>query len=172
MENKNYKTAILAGGCFWCLEAAFEKVPGVVDVESGYCGGETENPTYDQVCTGVTGHAESVRITFDPEKISYERILELFWKIHDPTTKNRQGADVGEQYRSAIFYLDEEQKRVAEASLRTEQGKLPAPIVTQIVPASRFWAAEDWHQDYYRANPQAPYCRFVIEPKLKKFETA
>lgn len=172
MENKNYKTAILAGGCFWCLEAAFEKVPGVVDVESGYCGGETENPTYDQVCTGMTGHAESVRITFDPEKISYERILELFWKIHDPTTKNRQGADVGEQYRSAIFYLDEEQKRVAEASLRTEQGKLAAPIVTQIVPASRFWAAEDWHQDYYRANPQAPYCRFVIEPKLKKFETA
>jgi len=172
MENKNYKTAILAGGCFWCLEAAFEKVQGVVDVQSGYCGGETENPTYDQVCAGMTGHAESVRITFDPEKISYERILALFWKIHDPTTKNRQGADVGEQYRSVIFYLDDEQKSAAEASLRAEQGKLPAPIVTQIVLASRFWKAEDWHQDYYRANPQAPYCRFVIEPKLKKFETA
>lgn len=172
MENKNYKTAILAGGCFWCLEAAFEKVPGVVDVESGYCGGETENPTYDQVCTGMTGHAESVRITFEPEKISYERILSLFWKIHDPTTKNRQGADVGEQYRSVIFYLDEEQKRIAETSLQTEQKKLLVPIVTQIMPASRFWVAEDWHQDYYRANPQAPYCRFVIEPKLKKFETA
>ena len=172
MENKNYKTAILAGGCFWCLEAAFEKVPGVVDVESGYCGGEAKNPTYDQVCMGMTGHAESVRITFDPEKISYERILSLFWKIHDPTTKNRQGADVGEQYRSVIFYLDDEQKRAAEVSLRAEQEKLSAPIVTQIVPASRFWAAENWHQDYYRANPQAPYCRFVIEPKLKKVKTA
>lgn len=172
MENKNLKTAILAGGCFWCLEAAFEKVTGVIDVQSGYCGGETENPTYDQVCTGMTGHAEAVRITFDPEKISYQRILELFWKIHDPTTKNRQGADVGEQYRSVIFYFDEEQKRVAEASLISEQKKLSAPIVTQIVPAARFWPAEDWHQDYYRANPQAPYCRFVIEPKLKKLETA
>lgn len=160
--------AILAGGCFWCLEAAYERLPGIIAVESGYSGGFQENPTYEQVCTGLTGHAEAVRISFDPGKISFGEILDFFWKIHDPTTENRQGADRGEQYRSAIFYLDENQKAVAEASLKAQQTKLGERIVTGIEAAGKFWPAENYHQDYYRHNSDAPYCRFVIAPKLKK----
>lgn len=160
--------AILAGGCFWCLEAAYERLPGVIAVESGYSGGLQENPTYEQVCTGLTGHAEAIRISFDPGKISFGEILDFFWKIHDPTTENRQGADIGEQYRSAIFYLNENQKAVAEASRSARQTKLGERIVTSIEAAGKFWPAENYHQNYYRHNSDAPYCRFVIAPKLKK----
>ncbi|HWP68119.1 MAG TPA: peptide-methionine (S)-S-oxide reductase MsrA, partial [Rectinemataceae bacterium] len=142
--------AILAGGCFWCLEAAYKRLPGVIAVESGYSGGFQEKPTYEQVCAGLTGHAEAVRISFDPEKITFGEIIDFFWKIHDPTTENRQGADIGEQYRSAIFYLDENQKAVAEASLSAQQTKLGERIVTGIEAARKFWPAENYHQDYYR----------------------
>ncbi len=160
--------AILAGGCFWCLEAAYARLPGVVFVESGYSGGSTENPTYEQVCSGTTGHAEAVRVSFDPGKISFSGILEFFWKIHDPTTENRQGADIGEQYRSVVFYTNEAQRAIAETSLRAQQAKLEDRIVTSIEAAGKFWPAEGYHQDYYRHNSDAPYCRFVIAPKLKK----
>ncbi len=163
-----YEHAILGGGCFWCLEAAFEIVSGVVDVVNGYAGGTREHPSYEAVCAGSTGHAEVVRITFDPAKISYPELLDLFWKIHDPTTLNRQGADAGEQYRSVIFYADAAQKAQAEASISTEQSMLDRPIVTQLLPEPVFWPAEDYHQDYFRKNPHAGYCRIVIAPKLAK----
>ncbi len=159
---------ILGGGCFWCLEAAFERLEGVLDVQSGYAGGSVPNPTYEQVCSGRTGHAEVVRIVYDPAKISEAQLLEWFWKMHDPTTLNRQGADVGTQYRSIMFFENEEQKKRFEASRNQAQSRLSSPIVTQIVPRSAFYPAEDYHQDYYRKNPYAGYCQVVIRPKLLK----
>lgn len=162
------EVATLAGGCFWCLEAAFERVNGVAGVVSGYSGGEVENPTYEQVSGGKTGHAEAVKISFDPQIISYAEILDIFWAIHNPTTPNRQGADVGPQYRSVIFYHDGHQKRIAEASMAAASKLWPDPIVTELRPASRFYNAEDYHQDYFRKNPAAAYCQAVINPKLEK----
>jgi peptide-methionine (S)-S-oxide reductase len=160
--------AYFGGGCFWCIEAVFETEPGVKAVVSGYAGGTVANPSYRQVCTGTTGHAEVVRIEFDPAVISYAKLLDLFWDAHDPTTLNRQGADVGTQYRSIILYGDEDQKRVAEASKAAAQEHFEQPIVTEIVPLTQFFPAEDYHQDYFRHNGEAPYCRMVIAPKLKK----
>jgi peptide-methionine (S)-S-oxide reductase len=163
--------ATLAGGCFWCLEAVFEQLKGVEKVVSGYCGGTVSNPTYEQVCTGRTGHAEVVQVTFDPNVISYREILDVFFATHDPTTKNRQGADVGTQYRSAIFYHSLEQKETAErriTELNAEQ-IWPAPIVTEVVPLATFYPAEEYHQGYYRGNPVQGYCRAVISPKVAKF---
>lgn len=164
--------ATFGGGCFWCVEAVFEQMEGVKDVVSGYAGGHTENPTYGQVCAGDTGHAEVVRITYDPSVVSYGELLEMFWKSHNPTTPNRQGADVGSQYRSIILYQDEEQKRVAEQSKRKgkESGGFSDPIVTEIVPAGEFYEAEGYHQDYSSRNSNAPYCQAVIAPKLKKLD--
>ncbi|WP_448337599.1 peptide-methionine (S)-S-oxide reductase MsrA [Chloroflexus aurantiacus] len=166
------ETATLAGGCFWCLEAVYDQVSGVKDVVSGYTGGHVPNPTYRRVCDGNTGHAEAVQIQFDPEQISYRELLEIFFSIHDPTTLNRQGADVGTQYRSAIFYHSEEQRRVAEQLVRelTEQQVFRDPIVTQIVPATTFYPAEEYHQEYFARNPYQPYCQFVVAPKVAKFQ--
>lgn len=165
----NLEKALLAGGCFWCMEALFKRVPGVVQVQSGYCGGSVSNPTYEQVCQNTTGHAETVEVSFDPSRISYQRILEYFWKFHDPTTLNRQGADIGEQYRSVIFCLNESQREIAQRSKSAAQRAFATPIVTSIEPAGTFWPAESWHQDYYAHNPDAPYCRFVIAPKVAKW---
>lgn len=171
MSNK-LETATLGGGCFWCVEAIFQDLAGVQQVVSGYAGGTVENPTYQQVCTGTTGHAEVVQITFDPEVISFEDLLYIFWRTHDPTTLNRQGADVGTQYRSVIFYHDEEQKASAEKSKQEAEasGLWPDPIVTEITPFSNFYQAEDYHHDFYRQNPNQPYCRAVIDPKVRKFK--
>ena len=165
--------ATLAGGCFWCLEAVFEQIEGVLGVESGYAGGTTVNPTYKQVCAGTTGHAEVARITFDPGKLSYREVLEIFFAFHDPTTMNRQGADVGTQYRSAIFFHDARQKAEAETVVRelTEAGTFGAPIVTEIAPLGTFYRAEQYHQGYYRQNPDQPYCRAVIAPKVAKLRS-
>jgi peptide-methionine (S)-S-oxide reductase len=160
--------ATFGAGCFWCVEAVFERLEGVKSVVAGYAGGTTPDPTYEQVCGGRTGHAEVAQITFDPEKITYGLLLDLFWKAHDPTTLNRQGADIGTQYRSVIFYEGEEQKKAAEQSKAEAVHLFDDPIVTQILPLVRFYPAEDYHQDYYRNNPNAPYCLFVIRPKLKK----
>ncbi len=165
----NLEKALLAGGCFWCMEALFKRVPGVVQVQSGYCGGTVPNPRYEQVCQNTTGHAETVEVTFDPSRISYREILEYFWKFHDPTTLNRQGSDVGAQYRSVIFYLNESQREIALQSKSAAQQAFASPIVTSIEPAGTFWPAESWHQDYYARNPDAPYCRFVIAPKVAKW---
>ena len=164
------ETATLGAGCFWCIEAIFQELDGVHSVVSGYAGGEVENPTYHQICSGTTGHAEVVQITFDSESISFEDVLTVFWRTHDPTTMNRQGPDVGTQYRSAIFYHDEQQKRIAEQSKRdTDASELwPNTIVTEIVPFRKFYPAEGYHQNFYRQNPNQPYCRFMIEPKLQK----
>lgn len=164
------ETATFAGGCFWCIEEIFRQQPGVLKVVSGYTGGETKNPTYREVCTGDTGHAEAVQITFDPLKISYTGLLAVFWKAHDPTQLNRQGADVGTQYRSAIFTHSEAQAAAAQAAKAAENAsdRRARPIVTEIVPAGTFYPAEDYHQEYYRLNKRAPYCRAVIQPKLKK----
>jgi peptide-methionine (S)-S-oxide reductase len=165
------EVATLAGGCFWCLEAVYDQLKGVDTVESGYIGGETENPTYEAVCSGRTGHAEAVRVTFDPEVISYRELLELFFVIHDPTTLNRQGNDVGTQYRSAIFYHSLDQKEVAESLIATlnEEKLYSAPIVTQVVPATQWYKAEDYHQKYFMRNPFQGYCQFVVGPKVAKF---
>lgn len=165
------ETATLAGGCFWCLEAVYDQVIGVQDVVSGYTGGHVPNPTYRQVCDGDTGHAEAVQIRFDPSQISYRELLEIFFSIHDPTTLNRQGADVGTQYRSAIFYHSDEQRQIAEQLVRElrEQQVFRAPIVTEIVPATTFYPAEDYHQEYFARNPYQPYCQFVVAPKVAKF---
>ena len=160
--------AVFGAGCFWCVEAVFERMDGVIAVDAGYAGGTVPNPTYEQVCSGKTGHAEVAEITYDPSKVSYEQLLEMFWKAHDPTTLNRQGADVGEQYRSVIFYRNEQQKKAAELSLREAQKNFSSPIVTVIEPLKTFYRAENYHQDYFRNNPNAPYCRFVIKPKLDK----
>jgi peptide-methionine (S)-S-oxide reductase len=168
METQSTKTAYLAGGCFWCLEAVFERIPGVVDVVSGYMGGAMQNPDYGMVGTGVTGHAETVRIDYDPAVVDFPGLLEVFWKIHDPTTRDRQGADSGSQYRSAIFYADAGQKAAAEASMAGAARRWDDPLVTELSPAATFWPAEDYHQDYFRKNPGQGYCRIVIAPKLKK----
>lgn len=162
--------ATFGGGCFWCVEAVFQQVPGVISVISGYQGGQVENPTYEQVCRGDTGHAEVTRIEFDPAVASYEKLLAVFWDAHDPTQLNRQGADVGTQYRSVIFYHTEEQRVQAEASKRALEasGKFSDPVVTEISPAPEFYPAEKYHQDYYQRNPGAPYSMFVIRGKLKK----
>ena len=160
--------ATFGAGCFWCVEAVFERLEGVQSVVAGYAGGTTANPTYVDVCTGTTGHAEVAQITYDPKKISFEKLLEAFWEAHDPTTVNSQGADHGTQYRSVVFYQDEQQKLVAEKSLREASKKFKDPIVTEIRPLTKFYQAENYHQDYFRNNPNAPYCRFVIKPKLEK----
>lgn len=160
--------ATLGGGCFWCTEAVFETEPGVKSVTSGYAGGSVKNPTYREICTGRTGHAEVIQVEFDPAVVSYDRLLELFWEAHDPTTLNRQGADTGTQYRSIILYHDEAQRRSAEASKTAAQAHFQNPIVTEIVPLEAFYAAEKDHQDFYRNNKSYPYCRAVIVPKLKK----
>jgi peptide-methionine (S)-S-oxide reductase len=165
------KVATLAGGCFWCLEAVFEQLKGVESVVSGYSGGTMENPTYKEVGTGTSGHAEVVQLEFDPQVITFEEILEIFFTIHDPTTLNRQGADVGPQYRSAIFYHDKAQKATAERVIQEiEAAKLwDDPIVTEVAPFSAFYVAEDYHHEYFRRNPNQPYCRVVIAPKVAKF---
>jgi len=162
--------ATLGGGCFWCVEAVYERMPGVISVTSGYAGGQTENPTYDDICTGKTGHAEVVQIEYDPEKISYEKIIDLFWEAHDPTTLNRQGADVGTQYRSIILTTNDDEARVAKESKDRAQAKFKSPIVTEIVPLEKFYPAEDYHQDFYRENPLHPYNMAVTRPKLQKLE--
>jgi peptide-methionine (S)-S-oxide reductase len=162
--------ATLGGGCFWCLEAVFELLDGVKSVTSGYAGGHTPHPTYKQVCAGDTGHAEVIQIAFDPAKVSYEKLLETFWEIHDPTTLNRQGADVGPQYRSIILYHDEVQKQAAEKSRREAAPRFRSPIVTEIVPLTKFHPAEQYHQDYFRNNPDQAYCAVVIKPKVEKMQ--
>ncbi len=164
-------TITLAAGCFWCVEAAFDQLEGVVSAVSGYTGGHLKNPTYREVCTGNTGHAEAVQITFNPEKISVEKILEIFFTIHDPTTLNRQGGDVGTQYRSGIFYQNDQQKELSEHIIATlnAQKVFPDPIVTEVTPFTNFFSAENYHQEYYELNKQEPYCQFVVKPKLDKF---
>lgn len=171
-QNENYETAVLGAGCFWCVEAIYQRVNGVVAVESGYAGGHVENPTYNQVVSGKTGHAEVAKVTFAPNVISFEELLEVFWHTHNPTTLNRQGADVGTQYRSAIFYNSLEQKKIAEESKkRTDESDLwDDPIVTEITPLSNYSTAEDYHQNYFNNNPNAGYCSVVIAPKLAKFK--
>ena len=164
--------AVFGAGCFWCVEAIYQRVNGVIAVESGYAGGHVENPSYNQVITGKTGHAEVARVEFNPDMISYEEMLEVFWHTHNPTTLNRQGADVGTQYRSAIFYLNDEQKEIAEKSLnKTDASDLwEDPIVTEISPLTNYSKAEDYHQNYFNNNPNAGYCSIVIAPKLAKFK--
>ncbi|MDW8383026.1 MAG: peptide-methionine (S)-S-oxide reductase MsrA [Verrucomicrobiota bacterium] len=162
--------AVLGGGCFWCMEALFETLPGVLSVTSGYAGGHVANPTYKQVCTGTTGHAEVIQVEYDPARIRYEDLLEAFWDAHDPTTPNRQGADVGPQYRSIILYITEEQRQIAERSKTAASNRFARPIVTEIVPLERFYPAEPYHQDYFRKNPDHAYCQWVIRPKLEKFQ--
>ena len=164
------EVATVAGGCFWCIEAVFEQIEGVKLVESGYTGGKMANPTYQQVCTGATGHAEAVQITFDPAKLKYREVLELFFAFHDPTTMNRQGADVGTQYRSAIFYHDAAQKDAAETVIRelTNHKVFPGKIVTEVVPFTKFYKAEGYHQGYYQRTQDQPYCQAVIAPKVAK----
>lgn len=168
------ETATLAGGCFWCTEAVFQQIKGVFRVVSGYTGGRVENPTYEEVCSGKTKHAEAVQISFDPEVISFEDLLEIFWRSHDPTTLNRQGADKGSQYRSAIFFHNESQRQIAEESKRrADAGPLWSdPIVTEIVAFTNFYPAEGYHQDYHRFNRNQPYCRMVIDPKIEKLKKA
>jgi peptide-methionine (S)-S-oxide reductase len=172
-SEQNRGVATLGGGCFWCLEAVFDDLRGVASVESGYAGGDTVDPTYQEVCAGTTGHAEVVRVTFDPREVSYKEILEVFFTIHDPTTLNRQGADVGTQYRSAVFYHTPEQKEAAERTIaELDAAKIwDAPIVTQVVPLEKFYEAEDYHQEYFRKNPTQGYCRMVVAPKVAKFRT-
>ena len=174
MQNSSYKTdtATFGTGCFWCTEAIFEQLDGVLKVSSGYTGGHVNNPTYKEVCDGTTGHAEVVQIVYDPAKITFDELLEVFWQTHDPTTLNRQGNDVGTQYRSAIFYHNDEQKQKAEkykAELNTS-GAFNKPIVTEITPSSKFYVAENYHQDYYNNNGSQPYCYYVIKPKMEKFQ--
>ncbi len=171
MNNLSESVATIGGGCFWCTEAVFEEVEGVKDVVSGYAGGEIKNPSYREVTTGRTGHAEVIRITFNPEIISYSKILTIFFKVHDPTSLNRQGADVGTQYRSVIMYHDESQKINAEDMIDSlnSSGAYTEKIVTQLVPFKNFYIAEDNHQDYFKKNPDQAYCSYVIKPKLSKF---
>src|SRR5436309_647004 len=168
----NLQTAILGGGCFWCLEAVFDQVSGVQSVESGYSGGSVDNPTYQQVCEGRTGHAEVARVTFDPTEVSYRDLLQVFFAIHDPTTLDRQGSDIGTQYRSVIFYTSEEQRNEAEKAISDLNAAhtYPSPVVTALEPASKFYVAEDYHQEYYANNSNQPYCQFVVAPKLQTFE--
>lgn len=170
MDTNKTEIADFGGGCFWCMEAVFERLPGVISVTSGFAGGTTENPTYEQVCTETTGHAEVTEIVFDPAKISYNQLLDVFWQAHDPTTLNRQGADVGTSYRSIILYRDKKQQLEAEKSMLAAQKNFRNPIVTQIMPLKKFYPAEDYHQKYYDNNTDAPYCQIVITPKLEKLE--
>lgn len=165
------ETATLAGGCFWCTESVFDELRGVESVVSGYSGGHTESPTYQEVCTGTTGHAEVIDVTFDPSEIDFADILRVFFTVHDPTTLNRQGGDIGTQYRSAIFYHSEAQKQAAEAVIREIDAAAiyPNPIITEVVPFEKFWPAEDYHQEYFANNPNQPYCAAVIAPKVAKF---
>ncbi|TVQ25685.1 MAG: peptide-methionine (S)-S-oxide reductase [Spirochaetaceae bacterium] len=167
-ESSKIQTATLGGGCFWCIEAVFRRIDGVESVQSGYCGGSVANPSYEDVCTGQTGHAEVVQVNYDPSIVSYDRILETFFKAHDPTTVDRQGADVGSQYRSIIFYHSDEQKLIAERMVDTVQKLLGKPVVTRIEPSAEFYAAEAYHDRYFDRNPGAGYCRVVIQPKLQK----
>ena len=171
MENKNLETATLAAGCFWCVEAVFDDLKGVESVESGYSGGHTTNPTYREVCSETTGHAEVVQVKFDPDAISFADILRVFFSVHDPTTLNRQGNDVGSSYRSAIFYHSDEQKRIAEEIIREvgEAGIYPNPIVTEVKAFDKFYIAENYHQEYFANNPNQPYCAAVVAPKVAKF---
>lgn len=170
MNTNKTELATFGGGCFWCMEAVFERLPGVISVTSGFAGGHTDNPTYHEVCGGDTGHAEVTQIQFDPAKITYAKLLEVFWQAHDPTTLNRQGADEGTQYRSIILFHDEKQKLLAEKSKLEAQKDFFKPIVTEIVPLKKFYKAEDYHQGYFDANGHAPYCQMVIAPKLEKLE--
>lgn len=170
-ENKtDYETATFANGCFWCSEAVFKRLKGIKSVLPGYSGGQVKNPSYEQVCSGRTGHAESIQIEFDPKVISFEKILDIFWRTHDPTTLNRQGNDVGTQYRSAIFYHDLKQKEIAEESRREleNEGVYKNPIVTEITPFNSFYVAEDYHKNYYDEHRDAPYCSYIIDPKVHK----
>ena len=169
-ETNKTELATLGGGCFWCLEATLELLPGVKAVVNGYAGGHKENPTYEEVCAKTTGHAEVVQVEFDPKTISYEKLLEMFLEIHDPTTPNRQGNDVGPQYRSIILYHNDAQRQAGEKSKADEQKKLSRPIVTEIVPLKKFYPAEDYHQDYFRKHPDQAYCQIVIRPKVNKVE--
>ena len=160
--------ATFGGGCFWCFDAVFQNLPGILKITSGFAGGTNPNPTYEQVCTGRTGHAEVIQITYDPSKVTYDQLLDLFWRAHDPTTLNRQGADVGTQYRSIILTSSPTQSAAAEASKLKAAAQFPDPIVTEIKPLGDFYPAENYHQDYYNLNKKAPYCQAVIAPKLKK----
>ena len=162
--------ATFGAGCFWCVEAVFERLEGVIDVQAGYTGGSTKNPTYENICTGTTGHVEVIRIDYAPNILSFEQLLDVFWKSHNPTTLNRQGEDVGTQYRSVVFYHSDKQRGIAKKTMkRADQSGLHTnPIITEIMPLSTFYPAEDYHQDYYRLNPNAPYCQLVIKPKLEK----
>ena len=171
-SNESVELATFGNGCFWCTEAIFQNLEGVEKAESGYMGGKVKNPTYKEVCSGLTGHAEVIQVTYDPQKISYDELLEVFWKTHDPTTLNKQGADEGTQYRSAIFYHNSEQKQLAEQykNKLTEADAFERPIVTEITEASVFYKAEDYHQNYFNLNGNAPYCAYVIQPKLEKFK--
>ena len=171
IDGAGREVATLGGGCFWCVEAVFDELRGVERVESGYAGGAKPNPTYREVCTGATGHAEVVQVTFDPRAVSFREILEVFFTAHDPTTLNRQGADVGTQYRSAIFYHTPEQRETAEQVIKEleARGLWDAPVVTQVMPFTEFYPAEEYHQDYFRRNPGQPYCRVVVAPKVAKF---
>jgi peptide-methionine (S)-S-oxide reductase len=171
ISSNGQEVATLGGGCFWCLEAVYDELNGVEQVESGYSGGTVVNPSYRQVCAGTTGHAEVVQLTFDPQVISFKEILEIFFTIHDPTTLNRQGGDVGPQYRSAIFYHNQAQKAIAEQVIQEINAAhiWPAPIVTEVTPSSTFYQAEDYHQEYFKHNSQQPYCQVVVAPKVAKF---
>jgi len=171
MESKSTELATLAGGCFWCLEAVYEQLKGVLKSVSGYAGGSTANPTYEEVCAGRAGHAEVVQLTYDPAQVSYRDLLDVFFTIHDPTTRNRQGADVGVQYRSAIFYHSQEQKAIAEQTIQDLEAQRlwPNPIVTEVLPLDAFYPAEAYHQGYFRAHPYQGYCQMVIAPKVAKF---
>ena len=171
MESNNLETATLGAGCFWCVEAVFDDLKGVEDVVSGYSGGHTENPTYQQVCSETTGHAEVAQITFNTDEISFKEVLQVFFAVHDPTTLNRQGNDIGSSYRSAIFYHSDEQKRVAEEVIKevTDEGVYDNPIVTEVTSFDKFYVAENYHQEYFANNPNQPYCAAVVAPKVAKF---
>ena len=171
MESNNLETATLGAGCFWCVEAVFDDLKGVTDVVSGYSGGHTENPTYQQVCSETTGHAEVAQIIFNTDEISFKEVLQVFFAVHDPTTLNRQGNDIGSSYRSAIFYHSDEQKRIAEEVIKevTDEGVYDNPIVTEVTPFDKFYVAENYHQEYFANNPNQPYCAAVVAPKVAKF---
>jgi peptide-methionine (S)-S-oxide reductase len=171
-SNSNIDTATFGAGCFWCVEAVFQRMNGVISVKSGYSGGTVKNPSYKEVCQGTTGHAEVCQLTYDKTKVSFDELLEVFWKTHDPTTLNRQGNDFGTQYRSAVFYHNEEQKKLAEKYKEeiNKSGAYPNPIVTEITAFTKFYPAEDYHDNYFNQNGSEPYCRYVIQPKVEKFE--
>ena len=175
-EAKGLKTAVFAGGCFWCLDAVYRQMQGIINVESGYSNGAIKNPTYKEVCSGRTGHAEVTKIYFNPTITSYQQILEVFWRIHNPTTLNRQGNDIGTQYRSGIYFMNEEQERIAKASKQAveESGLWAADgkVVTEILPLDNYWPAEDYHQDYFANNPENQYCVYVVSEKVEKFKKA